>query len=488
MPVEAPRPSLDAGGYGPQPGIVDPGVAKMRDAIIAQNNAEWPVIVRSSNGVQLVEAGSKLAGAAALEGGFVPGARVDPNVQRVAGGLYTGSAPTTSTVWSPGDTSGVDAAAREHILEKQAESALPEKPHDVTYRGQPGQTYRDPITGKLTYTGAAGTEPTPEKPDVHDYRGQPGIVTVDANGNPLFKPAQGTAPTPEKPNIVNVKDNLTSSPRRRTVGRSAPPWTGFPRRSNSSSRATATWPSTPPRTPRRPSSAQSRSPRSSTSARTKPRRRDSRTGRSRLFRPTSRRLQPRRPSKARPTRPTPSIVSWRSGRSSANKQPNRDEKPRCTTTVNPAYGATKKKSSTPRPARRSTIRWQPTIPANTDPPSTTFAPAPLRPCCRRRLPEPKQNAKAPSLEQAQLQQYTPQLVTSTDKLDKITPQQVPNTFIQQVHGVRGNDPSFIQSVLASTNFVNPQQRALPNRWPSTISRCSTCCPAKRSPATSTSAR
>ena len=201
---------MDAGGYGPQPGIVDPNVAKMRDAIIAQNNAEWPVIVRSSNGVQLVEAGSKLAGAAALEGGLVPGARVDPNVQRVAGGLYTGSAPTTSTVWSPGDTSGVDAAARAHSRKAGRERVAGEAAR-CHLSGPAGADFRDPTTGKLTYTGATGTEQTPEKPDVHDYRGQPGIVTVDANGNPMFTPAQGTAPTPvkpEKPDTVTINGQV----------------------------------------------------------------------------------------------------------------------------------------------------------------------------------------------------------------------------------------------------------------------------------------
>ena len=66
--------------------------------------------------------------------------------------------------------------------------------------------------------------------------------------------------------------------------------------------------------------------------------------------------------------------------------------------------------------------------------------------------------KQPTVEQTQLQQYTPQLVASTTKLDKVKPTDVPNAFIQQITGINGADPSFVQQLLASTSFVSPQQR------------------------------
>ena len=205
-------------GYGPQPGIVAPEAQKMHDSQIATLKSLWPVIVRSGNATQVIEALGKGEGLAALSGGLTPGSKPDPNVQRVAGGLYTGAAPTTSTVWSEGDTAGVDAAAREKIAEEAAPK--PFQPKDVTYRGQPGIVRLD-ANGQPVYTGAQGTQQTPDKPDVHDYRGQPGVVTVDANGKPIFTGAQGTAPTPEKPNIVSVKDKpyvITTTPDGRTVG------------------------------------------------------------------------------------------------------------------------------------------------------------------------------------------------------------------------------------------------------------------------------
>ena len=124
---------------------------------------------------------------------------------RIAGGLSTGTAPSTSTVWGAGDTSGVDAAAREHILEKRAESTLPEKPHDVTYRGQPGQTYRD-ANGNLVYTGATGTETTPEKPDIIDLPGGgKGTLIRDAQGNPTgVQTLPGAEGRPEKQEIIDL--------------------------------------------------------------------------------------------------------------------------------------------------------------------------------------------------------------------------------------------------------------------------------------------
>ena len=190
---------MDGGGYGPQPGIVDPNVVKMRDAIIAQNNAEWPVIVRSSNGTQLVEAGSKLAGAAALEGGLVPGARVDPNVQRVAGGLYTGSAPTTSTVWSPGDTAGVDAAAREKIAEDAAKPDV-----SKTVKGDDGQIYSigKDATGAPTLTLLPGGPGPIQKAPEHFKDAAGNDLQWDPTTKAWIKAPGASAAAPDAPKTM----------------------------------------------------------------------------------------------------------------------------------------------------------------------------------------------------------------------------------------------------------------------------------------------
>ena len=204
-------PLVGEAGASAVPAIVDPNDAHevaVHNALVARERALGPVLVLGDNPNATAEGINKNFGGTILSAAAANPAIVSGDSLRIAGGLSTGSAPSTSTVWSAGDTSGVDAAAREKILEKQAESTLPEKPHDVTYRGQPGQTYRD-ANGKLVYVGATGTETTPEKPNVHDYRGQPGVVTLDANGNPLFTPAQGTAPTAEKPKTFTGPDGKT---------------------------------------------------------------------------------------------------------------------------------------------------------------------------------------------------------------------------------------------------------------------------------------
>ncbi len=203
VPVEASRASAPGTtGYGPQPGIVDAQAQRMHDAIIAQNNALWPAIVRGSNGPQLVKAGGELAGTSVLEGGLVPGSRPDPNTLRIAGGLFTGSAPTTSTVWSPGDTAGVDAAARQKIEEEAAKTV---QPHDVTYRGQPGIVRLD-ANGNPVYTGAQGTEQNPEKPDLVDLPGGgKGALIRDPQGNPIgVKALPGAEGRPEKQDIIDL--------------------------------------------------------------------------------------------------------------------------------------------------------------------------------------------------------------------------------------------------------------------------------------------
>jgi hypothetical protein len=183
IPVEAPRADAPGTtGYGPQQGIVSPEAQKMHDAQIATNNAIWPVIVRSSNGTQLVEATGKGEGPSALSGGLVPGARPDPNVQRVAGGLYTGTSPTTSTVWSPGDTAGVDADARGKILQDRAKPPEPKMFGDMPYLINPDGSIR-PVQGFVP------------KPDYRDLNG--GIASSAPTARPP-SPAQRHNPNSPK--------------------------------------------------------------------------------------------------------------------------------------------------------------------------------------------------------------------------------------------------------------------------------------------------
>lgn len=162
IPVEAPRVNAPGTtGYGPQPGIVAPDAqatydtgVKMHDAQVATLKSLWPAIVRSGNATQVIEALGKGEGLAALSGGLVPGAKPDPNVQRVAGGLYTGAAPSTGTVWSPGDTAGQQAEAGKDIAVKGAESQLPVIKEDAG-----GFVRIDPKTGVATPIVGAAPKP-----------------------------------------------------------------------------------------------------------------------------------------------------------------------------------------------------------------------------------------------------------------------------------------------------------------------------------------
>ena len=456
VPVEASRPSVEGGGYGPQPGIVDPAATKMHDAQIAQNHALWPLIVRSgANPTQLVEGVGKAEGLSALSGGLVPGSTPDPNVQRVAGGLYTGTAPSTSTVWSPGDTSGVDAAAREKIAVEAAPK--PFQPKDVTYRGQPGIVRLD-ASGNPVYTGAAGTETTPEKPNVHDYRGQPGVVTLDANGNPLFTPAQGTAPTPEKPNIITIKDKpyvVTTTPDGRTIGTAVDGISASVEIKQQGDGYIAIDTATNTATP-------------VTGAAPRPKI---------IMVPKGETPTTQTPEGGLKTVPTdipppapPPVYQGKTDKADAlNRIVAIQQKLARGQTLSPDeagiyetdyklnYGTTNERITDAATGQTNFTRISPDIPASTPSIDDVRKAAGLPPLPPP-PPEPKQNVKAPSQEQAQLQQYTPQLVTSTGKLDKVTPQQVPSVLMQQILGVNGNDPSFVQQAVASTSFVSPQQR------------------------------
>ena len=205
VPVEASRTNAPGTtGYGPQPGIVSQHDLDVHNTLVARERALGLILARGTPD-QVAKGVNENYGGTILSAAAANPAIVSGDSLRIAGGLSTGTAPSTSTVWGAGDTSGVDAAAREHILEKQAESTLPEKPHDVTYRGQPGQTYRD-ANGNLVYTGATGTETTPEKPDIIDLPGGgKGTLIRDAQGNPTgVQTLPGAEGRPEKQEIIDL--------------------------------------------------------------------------------------------------------------------------------------------------------------------------------------------------------------------------------------------------------------------------------------------
>jgi hypothetical protein len=205
IPVEAPRADAPGTtGYGPQPGIVTPEAqttydtgARMHDAQVATLKSLWPVIVCSGNAAQVIEALGKGEGLGALSGGLVPGAKPDPNVQRVAGGLYTGSAPTTSTVWSPGDTAGQQAEAGKDIA---VAAAKPKEPNVKEFGGQPYIINAD---------GSLAAAPGYKAPPAYRDTGG-GIVTLGQgpDGRPVATPVAGAEPTPKAPERQMIGDVL----------------------------------------------------------------------------------------------------------------------------------------------------------------------------------------------------------------------------------------------------------------------------------------
>ena len=453
-------PLVGEAGASAVPAIVNPDDAHevaVHNALVARERALGPVLVLGDNPNATAEGINKNYGGTILSAAAANPAGVSGDSLRIAGGLMTGSAPTTSTVWSAGDTAGVDAAAREKILEARG---APQKPdfkeinHGLVVPTlQPDGSYK-----AVPVTGAEPQAPAPPTLPVHDYRGQPGIVTLDANGNPLFKPAQGTAPTPDKPNIVNVKDKpyvITTTPDGRTVGTAVDGISAPVELKQQGDGYVAIDTATNTATP-------------VTGAEPQPKI----INVSKDSVPTTR--QPDGSLKTVPTDiPPPAPPPTFQGKTAkddalnrivviqqkiANKQPiTAQEAALYESDYNLAYGTTNEKIIDPATGRTIDNQVTPAIPANTPTINDVRAlvGTPLLP---PPPPEPRQNVKAPSQEQAQLQQYAPQLVTSTGKLDKVTPQQVPSVLMQQILGVNGNDPSFVQQAIASTSFVTPQQR------------------------------
>ena len=196
IPVEASRPN-DSTGYGPQPGIVSPHDQAVHDALVARERAIGPLLARGTPD-QVAKGVNENYGGTILSAAAANPAIVSGDSLRIAGGLSTGSAPTTSTVWSAGDTSGVDAAAREKILEARG---TPQKPDVKEFGDKPYL-----INADGTIAPAQGFQPKPDKPTLVDLPGGgKGTLTLDANGNPTGVQAlPGAEGRPEKQEIVDL--------------------------------------------------------------------------------------------------------------------------------------------------------------------------------------------------------------------------------------------------------------------------------------------
>jgi hypothetical protein len=108
--------------YGPQFPHSDPNEVARVDALRKQERALGPILV-NGNPDQVASGVNKNYGGAILSGAAGNPAIVKPDTLRLASTLYTGSAPTTSTVMVSGDNAGVDAKAREDILTERAKPA-----------------------------------------------------------------------------------------------------------------------------------------------------------------------------------------------------------------------------------------------------------------------------------------------------------------------------------------------------------------------------
>lgn len=461
-------------GYGPQPAIVDASTIaakKMHDAIVAQNNAIWGAVVRNSNGEQLAKAPGIVAGQTVLEQGLVPGARPSGTSLRIAGGLANGSAPTTSTVWSPDDTAGVDAAARQKIAEEAAKSTLPAAPKDVTYRGQPGIVRLD-ANGNPVYTGAIGTEQNPEKPDLVDLPGGgKGTLVRDAQGNPVsVKPLPGAESRPEKQDIIDLPNGGKGTAVRDAQGNviAAIPIPGagpkqeivdLPGGGKGSVTRDATGKVIDVQ-PIQGAEGRPEKPQIIEGPDKTPYAVSTGPGGAVAGTP----VQGVKPA------PAPPLYQGKTDKADAlnrieairqklaSKQPlSQEEAGLYETDLNLAYGPVNEKITDAATGKTTINQVSPKIPDNV-PTVNDVRKAASLPLLPPPPPEPKQNSKPPNEQQQQLQLYAQPLVNSTTKLDKVKPLDVPGAFIQRIMGIDGTDPNLVQQLLASTSFVSPQQR------------------------------
>ena len=178
-------------GYGPQPGIVSQHDLDVNSALKARERAIGPLLARGTPD-QVAKGVNENYGGTILSAAAANPAIVSGDSLRIAGGLSTGSAPTTSTVWSAGDTSGVDAAARQKILEERGAA---EKP---VYFDLNNHRYRQNPDGSATeVTGVAAPDPK-----LVTLPGQgTGVLNTDAQGHAIgVTQLPGAEGRPEKPN------------------------------------------------------------------------------------------------------------------------------------------------------------------------------------------------------------------------------------------------------------------------------------------------
>ena len=189
-------PLVGEAGATAVPAIVNPNDAHevaVHNALVARERALGPVLVLGDNPNATAEGINKNYGGTILSAAASNPAIVSGDALRIAGGLSTGTAPSTSTVWSAGDTSGVDAAAREKILEARG---APQKPDIKEFGGAPYL-----INADGTIAPAQGFQPTPKAPEKQMI----GDVLHERQPDGTWKPVAGTAKV-EEPKIITIGD------------------------------------------------------------------------------------------------------------------------------------------------------------------------------------------------------------------------------------------------------------------------------------------
>ena len=179
------------------PAIVTPDEQARNDAERAALRASGPLIVRmGDNPNAYIESLGKGFGLGTLLG--AQGGAVSPTSARIGSELYTGKTPTTTDVTAPGDVAGVNAAANADIAKEAAKPII----RDVSG----GLVNVNPRTNVAT--PVQGAEPQAPKIDTTSIN--QGLVTVsrDANGNVVATPVQGAAPQAPKPELKEVNGTL----------------------------------------------------------------------------------------------------------------------------------------------------------------------------------------------------------------------------------------------------------------------------------------
>ena len=368
----------------------------VHNSLVARERALGPILVRGTP-TQVAEGVGKDYGGTILASAANNPAIVKPDALRIAGGLYTGTAPSTSTVWDTGDTAGVDASAREKIA---VDAAKPDV--SKTIKGDDGQIYSigKDATGKPTLSLlSGGPGPVSKAPE----------LKKDAAGNDIqwdpatqkWVPAPGGATAPPDKQEIQVVDGVPMAVTRD---------------------------------------------------------------------PTSNKIVNLKPIEGTPPQAPSPLYQGKTAKDDAlNRIEMIKEKIRNKQTITPQeealyetdfnlnYGPTTTKAIDPGTGKPTSSKLYPSIPPDTPSINDMRTLVGLPPA-----PEPAPDvftSKAPTAEQTQLQQYAPQLIESTTKLDKLTPTDVPNAFIQQITGrQRRRTRASSSSCSRPPVSVSPQQR------------------------------